>query len=245
MQYIKFNDYSTADDGLLIEKMPAAARAARRFNTSEPFGYNGALLVDEGAYGNVDTQAVINCSGKVSPDELFAIFSGEGWLTTSDRPDKKRWVYLYGKQSAGRLRTPSKTYDSVTIPITADPFCYELTPEVIEASNGMNIPGRGEYAARPLIKITGTDAVALMVGSCSMVISGLKAAEPLFIDALTKYAYVLKNGEMTAAYAAGVTINMMVTSTPDRWPQLKHDGATPVSWTGSAAVEITPNWRWF
>lgn len=245
MNYLIFNGHDTRDMGAIIEKMPQGGKGKRRAATADPYGVNGKLYMDELAYDTYGDAFTLNCFGALSPREIFSAFDGEGYLISSDAPDKKRYVYLYDAQSVSRLRPSGGVYDSVTVKMDCDPFCYELTPEVVSVTNGQLIPGKGDKDARPLIRISGAGTVNLMVGGCTMIISGLKSGAPLYIDALTKYAYTIDgNGAKQSAYLSGIMINFQV-SASDRWPSLKCEGSTAVSWTGAASVQITPQWRWF
>ena len=243
--YIWYNGRSSEELGLIIESFPAAQRGARRYTSQTFYGRDGSIYIDEAAYDDYEAKVVINCFGSAEPRDVYAWLNGSGWMTTSDAPDRKRWVRWYEAQSAKRWRTDG-VYDSVTMSGIFEPFQYNLSEAPIAVSSGESIPGRGDWYACPLITLTGRGDVLLRIGDAQILYEIGSTVKTVYLDTDARIAYTqAADGTKTSAALSGIDITLTSDDPAIRWGRLEYNAPTPISWTGSASVQILPRWRWF
>lgn len=240
MAWIEFNGVKSSDMGVIIESMPSFGKPARRFSSETVSGMDGSLFMIEDAYENIESSIVINSFGN-DPRIIYNWLDGIGNLKTSDSPDKIRRVRCLKAQTQKRLRF-AQPYDSITVPVIGDPYCMDTANAPITITNPMVLNGQGDVDSVPLISVTGTGDVTVMIGRCTMLIDFGTATKTVVIDCTARAAIV--DGEN--AYHAGVNVSFINDDPLTRWASLKHDGANAISYTGSVQnVSITPNWRYF
>lgn len=234
--YIIFHGISSDDvgpEGLIIEKLPDEMKPARNFEEVKILGRDGSEIDDLGTYAPYNTSMQINCNGARLTD-VYAWLDGEGWLTTSDDPDFMRYIGIYDQFKDQRFRAGA-CYDSITVPIKAQPYKYKAIQETIELTAADVFPGQGNRKSKPTIEITGTGDITLMVNGSSVLIDNLNGTIILDCDTETPYSEI--NGIKTF-------MGRMVTVVDNEWPELDPD-ENSISWAGNVSrVIVHPWWRW-
>jgi phage-related protein len=192
------------------------------------------VISDEGGYDLVQTQMEINANG-VDLRTIYGWLRGEGWLISSDEPDYKRYAYLNGQIEDDRFRTDA-TYDTLKVPVMAEAFLREVNEAAITLTDAGTFAGKGHEPAQPLLRITGSGDVNLLVNGVSVLIDGLDGTIVLDCEAGVAYKEITDGIEW-----AGNMVTLV-----DGWPELQPAGNTNlVNWSGSITqVVIQPQWRY-
>lgn len=234
--YIIFNGISSENvgpEGLIIEKLPDEMKPARNFEEVKILGRDGSAIDDLGTYASYSTSMQINCNGARLTD-IYAWLDGEGWLTTSDDPEFMRYIGIYDQFKDQRFRAEA-CYDSITIPIKVQPFKFKAVQEPVQLTAADVFPGQGNRKAKPILEITGTGDITLMVNESSVLIDDLNGT--IILDCDTETPYSEMNGVKTFQ-------GRKVTVIDNVWPELDTD-SNSISWSGNISqVVVHPWWRW-
>ena len=233
--FIVYNGIDSRQLGVVIEKLPDFHRAARRYEQNEVPGRSGVVMTDTGAYETYQTTLEVNTFG-VDLHTVYAWLRGEGWLISSDEPDYMAYVYMYPQVDDSRFRASGSAYDTLTVQMIVEPFLRQVTESTVIMSAQGSFPGQGHEPSDPVLTVTGSGDVRVVVNDRAVLIDSLSG--DMVIDCGAGVAYQTING-------ADVFCGTQVTL-EDGWPQLQPDGETnSVSWTGSVTqVRIQPCWRW-
>ncbi len=232
--YITFNGVSSLDVGVIMMKLPDFPRAARRVAQTDIPGSSIPVISDEGGYDTVQTTMEINANG-VDLRTIYGWLRGEGWLISSDEPLYKRYVWLNAQIEDERFRAGA-TYDTLKVPVTAEAFLREVNEDAITRTSAGTFSGKGHEPAQPLLRITGSGDVNLLVNGTSVLIDGMSGTYILDCEAGVAYREVTGGIEWV-----GQKVTLV-----DGWPELKPAGeANTINWSGSITnVVIQPQWRW-
>lgn len=232
--YIVFNGVSSLDMGVVMEEMPAFHRAARRVARESVYGRDGDVLMDDGAHDSYQTLMRINVFGA----DLHAVYkwlSGEGWLVSSDEPEFMAYVDMYEQITNAPFRADG-AYDALTVAMTVQPFLRRVNEQGITMMAPGVFGGQGHANALPILRITGSGNITLMINDRTALIDGLSGT--IVLDSDAGVAYSEENG---AKVWRGGMVTLM-----DGWPELRPAGQNnQISWSGSVSrVEIQPQWRY-
>lgn len=232
---IIFNGVSSEDIGLIVTRLPDFHRAARRVAQSDIPGRSQPVVQDEGGYEPYQTVLEINANG-VPLETLYGWLRGEGWLISSDEPDRMAYVYVYGQIEDSRFRAEGECYDNLTVRLLVEPYLREVDEARMSLTQAATFAGRGHDPALPEITVEGSGDINLMVNGASVLIDGLDGR--ITIDSEAGVAYTGSGDEKEWA---GMQVTLI-----DGWPELKPAGGTNlVNWSGSVlGVTIRPRWRY-
>lgn len=239
MDYIIFNGVSSQDMGVLVEKLPEEHRPRRMTEQIQIPGRSGRITEDLGAYDQYNTDCKINCNGH-APTAIYAWLRGEGWLTTSQDPNYMRWVSFYEQQNDDRFRigaAASGCFDSIDVPMLVQPYKYLAVQSEVEISSAGFLSGQGNDNSAPIIAITGSGDINLMINDATVLLDSISGT--IYLDCDARTAYTISNN---AKQFAG----RKVTVVDDIWPYLKPGtNANSINWSGSVSlIKIQPWWRW-
>jgi len=232
--YIIFNGVSSETLGLIMVKLPDFHRAARRVAQTDIPGSSIPVISDEGGYDLMQTQMEINANG-VDLRTIYGWLRGEGWLVSSDEPEYKRYAWMSGQIEDERFRAGG-TFDTLKVPVLGLAFLREVNETAVTLAQAGTFAGKGHEAAQPLLRVTGSGDVNLLVNGVSVLIDGLDGTIVLDCEAGIAYREITGGIEW-----AGNQITLV-----DGWPELLPDGGTNlVNWTGGISqVVIQPQWRY-
>lgn len=192
-------------------------------------GADGERFVPNGALKSVSFPVPIWVPPDADLNAVTAWLSREGNLRFND------WGWFWKARVDGQVDFAPCTFNDgwvATVLFKAKPHRY-VWPEadVIVATSGTSVPGRGSAPARPLIEISGSGNVTVMIGGSTVMIDDLDGS--VMLDCEAKIAY------------SGPILMTEITSIVDGiWPTLDPD-STLISWTGNVdSVKITPRWRY-
>lgn len=229
MNYISFNNQSSADFGLYVaEKDIYSAPAYDQQFVSVP-GRNGDVVIDNGRYNNADVSYTCYCknlSANVSHIKLWLCQPGYFKLTDSYDPLYFRYAAFASKLKIDEML---RNVGKAQLVFNCKPFRYSLSGQnrtTLTASGTIRNPE--SFASLPYIKITGSGAVTLNIGSKAYSFTSI----PTYLEV---------DSELMCCYKGSTLYNNRIGFT--EFPVLL-PGNNNISWTGSVSkVEIIPNWR--
>ena len=229
---IRWAGVSSDDLGVVVERFPALNGPSRRLEAVQVPGRSGDLLIDRGAYDNyTQVYDVYFYAGRDrAPAGARAVRAwlqgpiGYQRLEDSYDPNYYRMAYYAGPSD---IENAMNQFGRATVSFTCKPQRWKKSGEYpIPCASGMHLHNDG-FPALPLIKVSGTGAGSLTVGSVTVAIHSLDG-------------YVMLDSDTQNAYKD--TLNKNSTISAPEFPVLQ-PGENVVSWTGGiAAVEITPRW---
>ena len=222
--------------GVVVTKLPPVMIAGKRNETIVVPGRSGALHTQDGAWNEI--MLPIECylpydqGGSVAALETLAAWlQGLDWLTLSNRPGKRFHAQL--TDAVSLMPFVEGFSDRIfAINFWADPFAYEATPTILTRTSPFSLTRVGNIEAYPLIQLTATGDITLIIGDKTLAITGVPGS--CIIDVAGGLVY------------SGST-NLTGNTDTDDWPLTipVGTGNVPVSWTGSVSqIIIQPNWGW-
>ena len=233
MNYFIFGGRSSLDFDIRVEKCPMFSAAQRIVERQTVPGRSGDLLIDTGAYSNINQAYEIWFRNPQRPTVQAAreialwLLSGQGYIRLEDSydPDIFRQALFAGPLDVENWML---THGRATLEFDCKPQRYLKQGQYPIAVQSGQAIGNQWMPALPLIKITGTGNGQLVVGNSQVSISDMTGAITLDCD-------------VQNAYNGTLNLNNNTTITGG-WPVLA-TGQTAISFSGGiTAVEITPRW---
>ena len=227
---------SSDEYGVVVTKLPPVMIAGKRSETIVVPGRSGALHLQDGAWDEmllpVECYLPYEQGGSVaSLETLAAWLQGLDWLTLSNRPNRRFRARLTDQVTLTPLMDGFA--DRIfALSFWADPFAYEATPTVETHTAPFTLTNPGTVFAEPLIELSATGDIGLIIGDKIINIEGVPGACVIDVPA-------------GLVYSGGV--NLTHSAETDDWPLTLPAGSAPiaVSWGGSVTqMVIQPNWRW-
>lgn len=218
-----------------VSKMPDHRKAPKRMTEYYVKGRDGALHVDEG-FENFDlTVSLILIKAPASTRQLVNAWAdGTGKLITSDDTTKCYKATVIDGVEWSRKNANGGFYDIATITFNCEPFMYQTTETAIEIT--ANLEGwanQGTADAYPLIKVEGTDTEAVAFEFCGeyIIVRGIDANDPVFIDC--------ENGYVYTASGTAKSIEGNIPKIPLGTNAVYFNPEHPPT-----KLTVTPHWRW-
>mgnify|MGYP001851675199 FL=1 len=223
------------DYGIKIDSPAAISGAERSITLQEVPGRNGALILDDGYYNNLDVSydTWIKCPG--IDDRAAWARRLKGWLLS--KPGEYRVLYdsydgnycRFACYSGGLdISVSTRLVVQQTITFTAKPMSYLRSGlRLREISRGEIFVNPHRFEALPYIKITGNGDVDLHVGDKSWKIKDVDG-------------YVEMDSERMSTYKGTQALNNHKEG--DGYPTLP-TGHVSITWDGDITkVEMIPRW---
>ena len=234
MHYFTFNGVESSEYGVWLEKEPEIVAGSVRCETQTIVGSAKILHFVEDA--DAMDPVVISldcCAADVDDDTINAICAwlrGGGDLTTDYDPDHYyKDAFVSNQIPLTRVFRAMRGYQ-FTIEFEAEAHRYRLPANTfIKRTAPGAIKNLGSAPAEPLIKLTGSGDVNLIIGEST-----------LMIDDITDY--VMIDCAAQIVYREDVNLGASVTRVGD-WPRIPVGGCM-INWSGTVTeLEITPRWR--
>ena len=235
MMTFKYNGVDSSEYGVYITDAPAFTTGEMDTDTVDIPGL-GELSIILG--GRKDTDVDLECyiADMTNYDAAAAWLSADGDfhdLVLSCDSTKARKARLDGEIEAEHVL---RTMDARTIrvPMRIKPYRYQATPtaDITITSSGTAITNIGTIASAPLLVVSGSGDGTLMVGSSTMIFTGM--TEAITIDCDAKFAYT----------GSGTTRVLATQYITGDWIEIG-TGTQRVTFSGGITkVVITPRWRW-
>lgn len=230
MDFFLFDGKNSRDFGIYISGDQTFNAPEKEVESIEIPGRNGDLTISRNRFKNiaVSYSAFIRRGFDGSAAAARAwLLGGDGYrrLEDSYHPEYYRMARFTGPLDFS-MRFLNYAGE-MTLTFDCKPQRWKKSGEYpIPCASGMHLHNDG-FPALPLIKVSGTGAGSLTVGSVTVAIHSLDG-------------YVMLDSDTQNAYKD--TLNKNSTISAPEFPVLQ-PGENVVSWTGGiAAVEITPRW---
>lgn len=232
MSIIMWAGKSSLDVNVVVERYPNQPGPSRRFEAIQIPGRNGDLFIDSGAYDNYiqEYQIYFNANKWKTPTGARYVRAwlqspvGYQRLEDSYDPDYYRVAYYSGPTE---IENAMNLFGQATISFNCKPQRWRKDGEIPIPLSEHNSLYNELFPALPLIKVNGTAAGNLYVGSYTVEIKELDGY--MMIDCESQNAYkdtLNKNNEILAK----------------AFPVLQ-PGENTISWDGGISdIEITPRW---
>ena len=162
MNYILWNNKDSRDiKGLLISELPPITKPNMRVRETVIDGVDGSII-EEFGYESYDKSVAIGLKPDADIDKITEFFVGSGEVVFSNEPDKYYIARVIKSIDYARLLR----YRVAVVTFRVQPFKYaraEATREATSESQGITVKNNGNYTAKPLITITGSGTVELVV----------------------------------------------------------------------------------
>jgi len=231
--WFSWNGLRCTDYGIHVLNQPDIVRPAERISTEKVFGRSGTLTKLEGEAVFDEFIAPFECIIR-NPSrlrEINAWLHGDGRVAFPNRPGGFFYARVANQIEYAKILR-GNPHRSFTINFRCQPFFYhDDSPVKILLESGEFIVNPGTAASEPVITVTGSGDITLMVGQYIVELEGMDGS--IILDTPHMEAYKLdgvlpvnRNGIMTGEFPLLVP------------------GANAVSWTGDvSAITIQPHWR--
>lgn len=228
--YILFAGQDSRDMGVVVEELPAIQGPRRKVTRYDVTGRDGPIEVDDGGYDGYQTTMKLNAFGQ-KREKLFSWLTGEGWLITSDEPDRAMWVSIDAQIKAKRFFVDA-CYDTLTVTLYIYPYRYIWPAKPAQEFTTFPAIVTNEYAeaSEPKIRIEGSGDAIVTINAQQMAFTGL--TDGIIVDSELKDCMNLSE-----------TALMNANATMDDFPRLA-PGANMISISGAVTkITVTPRWR--
>lgn len=198
-------------------------------------GANGDLLIPNNRYKNISVRypCVILSQLASNLDTIKAyLLSDPDYVRIEDSFDTTH--FRKGRFIGGTEVTPTMdgTAGAFELEFDCKPQRFLKSGEtVVSRTSAGSISNPTMFAAKPLIKVTGSGNVTLTVGTYTVAISGISSYINLDCEDQDAYKTASENQNNKVTITAGDSFPVLV------------PGSNAISWTGSVTkVEITPRW---
>lgn len=228
--FFKWRGTKSTDLGVFVAQYPPTTFPAERAKFTPVIGRSGALTTLEGLDVYDDVQLTVECfvcnENRIA--EIGAWLRGGGALELGNRPGghyEARVINQIPFEQVMRGR-PNRVFAVV---FRCKPFWYVAdVPKATITTSGSTITNPGNVHSLPVVTVTGSGDITLMVGQTIVELEGISGS--ITLDAPLMEAYkgtTAQNDKMTGEFP------------------ILAPGVNGVSWTGTVTnVEITPNWRY-
>ena len=229
--YITWKGINSRTVGITVTELPEIILPEERVTFTDIPGLSGSLTQTEGTDVYKDITLAVKCYlSSPTPQAVQAIagyFRGGGRLELPSRPDGYYEARVVNQiQFAKILRGNAPR--SFTVNFRCKPFLRLYSGEAEqEVTSGSFLLNPSGIQAKPLISITGSGEIMLLVGTRIIQLSGIESG--IVLDSELQEAYYgneLKNTHMTGEF-------------PVLGP-----GNTAISWTGGNVTRVTVTPRW-
>lgn len=228
--WMSFAGTKCSDIGVKLRHIPDKPQPEERGEFVNVLGRDGALWRSDGAYANSDIKVDLRLLPTANLQNVRSWLIGSGNLVFSDDPShcyraRIHKSFNYSKLAATGMR-------DFTVPFVVYPLMYETNPQTYPTlTTPGNFPNPGTANAQPIITLTGSGDITLLIGSYSVLLENVNESITL-------------NCESMMAYKGDSNQSSKVTIVSDDWPVLI-PGTNMINWTGNVTgVTIVPQWRW-
>ena len=229
--YITWKGINSRTVGITVTELPEIILPEERVTFTDIPDLSGSLAQTEGVDVYKDITLAVKCycpnPTTTAVAAISAYFRGSGRLELPNRPDgyyEARVVNQIAFAKILRGNAP-RTF---TVNFRCKPFLYLYYGEIEQTvSSGDFLQNPTGIQSKPLITITGSGDITLLVGMQIIQLSGIEGG--IILDSELQEAYwdnSLKNGCMTGEF-----------------PVLG-ESSTAISWTGGTVAQVTVIPRW-
>jgi len=235
LPYFTYNGISSKAMGVIVNTYPPIVRPKRRATTVIIPGRTGDLTFheDEDTYDSYIRTCACTALPGADLDAISEWLDGEGAAVFGNEPQYAYTASIvnqvnYEKPGRG---SPFRTFEA---PFLVQPYKMLATPgaNIEKTASGQSITNPGTLNARPVITVSCTGDVVVMVGQYIFSINGFSVAGGFRVDC-----------DAEIMTDVNITENRTWRMSGD-FPRLV-PGANAISWTGTVSkITIEPRYRW-
>ena len=226
MQWFSFNNRTSDEFDLIINKYPGIVSPNRRTEKMEVIGRHGHLTHDYGSYESftLDFELTLMNSSIEMIREITRWLTGGGELTLSRDPDKYYLARI--KNAIPFEQVFTNGFKTFKLTFECQPFAYEYAVSTIKCDSGITrVYNHTNVESLPILKVIGDGVKVIKV-------NGLEVT-------LTLDGYMTLNCELEVAHKDGANRNdKMIGGFPS------FIGFNEIELPDGVTCEITPNWKW-
>lgn len=219
MHYCIFKGVNSNDLDLFMESVPPKVRPQLRVEQKTIPGRDGVLTVSDGAYDNFVRQAEFIVFDFSRIDEITEYFSGSGWLTFDDEPEKRYRASVINQIPFSQI---IRCANRIPVEFDCYPYAFESSPQTAE--NPHILYNLGNVESKPTIEIYGNGDCILEVNGKLFEVRGVKESATIDCENLLAYS------------------GSSLLITKGEFPAFKI-GENSLDWTADRLV-VKPSWRW-
>ncbi len=229
--YIIWRGVNSRTAGITVTDLPEIILPEERVTFTDIPGLSGSLTQTEGVDVYKDITLAVKC---YCPDptpaavaEIAAYFRGAGRLELPNRPDGYYEARVVNQISFDKILR-GNTARTFTVNFRCKPCLHLYSGETEqEIQSGDFLLNPTGIQTKPLITITGSGDITLLIGTQIVELEGIEGG-------------IVLDSELKEAYWNDALINSCMTG---EFPVLG-EGNTAVSWTGGnvTSVSVTPRW---
>lgn len=227
MQWFSFNNRTSDEFDLIINKYPGIVSPNRRTEKMEVIGRHGHLTHDYGSYESftLDFELTLMNSSIEMIREITRWLTGGGKLTLSRDPDKYYLARI--KNAIPFEQVFTNGFKTFKLTFECQPFAYEYAVSTIKCDSGITrVYNHTNVESLPILKVIGDGVKVIKV-------NGLEVT-------LTLDGYMTLNCELEVAHKDGANRNdKMIGGFPSF-----NIGFNEIELPDGVTCEITPNWKW-
>jgi len=234
MGVVIFNNISSKDYDIQVEKMPDYEIPERDYDIIHVPGRNGDILIDKGSYKNVTRTYLLSVGSLVkdftsmanSISEWLQSASGYARLEDSYEPEYYR-LAMY--QNSGVIENILGSAGRTTIAFNCKPQRFLKSGDQSNVfSDDGKIHNYTQFKSLPIITVKGTGSGSIRIGEYTVLISSIDS-------------FVVINSEVQDAYSGTINKNSTITLN-NGFPKLS-PGDNEISFSGGiTSVEVIPKW---
>ena len=233
MGIIIFNNKSSKDYDIMVEKMPDYEIAEKDYDIIHIPGRNGDILVDKGSYKNVPRRYQLSI-GSLEKDFTYMAIKLSEWLQSTgysrlEDSYEPNYYRLAMYQDSGTIENILESAGKITISFNCKPqrFLKSGEKKTIFLNNG-TIYNYTNFDSLPIIIVNGIKDGEIRIGKYTIIISSIDSS--LTINSEIQDVY-------TGTINKNSTINLI-----NGYPKLI-PGENEISFSGGiTSLEVIPKW---
>lgn len=227
--WFSWNGARCTEYGIHVSEQPPITIPAERTTFTNVPGRSGSLTTLEGDYVYDDLLLSATCfiMDTSRMDEIAGWLRGGGTVTFANRQGGFYYARITNQIPFEKILR-GNPHRSFVVNFRCKPFFYleDVEPVTLTISDTF-ITNSGTVPSEPIITVTGSGEITLMVGMSIVELSEVNGSITL-------------DSELQEAYSGTTSMNSCMSGD---FPELL-PGQNAVSWTGNVTrVEIQPNWR--
>lgn len=234
--WFEWNGVRSTDYGIYVTEQPPPTVPSERATFTDVPGRSGSLTKLQGDY--VYDDMVLTCTCVISDpsnlSEIAAWLCGSGKVIFANRDGGFYYARVVNQIPFEKILR-GNPHRSFAVNFRCKPFWYEdsiklttVTPDAGSTTGTTTLTNPGSVPSEPVITITGTGEITLMVGMQIIELSEMDGS-------------IIIDSELQEAYYESTSMNSKMSGD---FPLLL-PGANAISWSGSVtSLVIQPNWRY-
>lgn len=172
MSFFIFNNTSSEDRGIIVNKIPPISKAERSFEEITVPGRNGNLYIDNKCYNSLTYEITCTLMPGSNIRTIARWLNGSGKLTISTELDKFYNVIVKNQIDFEQVY---RVCNEFVVVFDVEPIAYSIQEkELVISKETKFIIKESTYDIKPYIKINGNGNITLTVNNKSIILSDVE-----------------------------------------------------------------------